>query len=456
MNRTYFRFAGVAVAVALTAGACGKGKTTSGAPTSTTASPAQVEATSTALHAGAVQLRARLTTLLQASSYLTSAVAQLEVAQGPSAFGGAKPPAAATATTTSASSAAGGLTTTGGGGAATTQAGASATTTAAPSAVLSVAAAGQLGGARAALDQSSQDLAAAIGNVYPSVRDQFLAEWRAHIAAYDPFLRDVYQSDHAAQTADRAAVTATNAALGTLLNQVNPVFVASAVGDAVATTTTAQESALTAIGGRSATQYDSVRTAADSMVSLGEFLAHGIATKAATAYPGNLDSKAAFLLVAVETALQGHAYLAAQAGRTVAYGGDAVEAKAALDINNQAVSNVVLVGYGTRPGATFLEAWRRQSAGYVNAAGGSGATSDVQGGVEDASRLLTQLIPGLPGSVTDGLRTHATQQLAVASAQATHGPEFAALATAAGAMPGLGEQLAGAIAQQLASFYPGT
>ena len=85
MNRNHVRLASLVVAVALAAAACGKGKASPAATTSTTASAKDVAAATAAFHATGVQLRTRLTNLLETSSFLTSAVAAIKAAPGPTA-----------------------------------------------------------------------------------------------------------------------------------------------------------------------------------------------------------------------------------------------------------------------------------------------------------------------------------------------------------------------------------
>ena len=465
MNRTYFRFASVAVAVALTVAACGKGKSTGVSTTSTTAAPKDVEATAAALHAPSVQLRVKLSNLLESSSFLTSAVAALEVAQGPSALGGTASPGGGTASTTTSTTAGG---TTAAPTTTTTAASTTASTTATTTTPLALqpAAAAQLPAAQAALDQNSQDLAAALDAAYPGIQAPFLAAWRQHLQAYAPFVRDVLAGDHTAQTADRTAITATTTQLATILNGVNPVFVVSAVSDAITTTVTAQETAITAIAGKTATQYDAVSTAASATLSLGEFLAHGIATHAPNSYAGNVDSKAAFLLVAAETSLIAHTYLAAQASRVAVYGGDAVAAKNTLDANSQAVANIVLVSYGAKAGADFLSAWRRQANAYVayataqagaNSSAASQARSDATAAMQQIAGQLASLNPGLPTTLAPALSAHVQAQLAVCDSQAAkQSSEYTSLTSAAAALPAVGFQLAEAVAEQYPGIYPGT
>ena len=373
----------------------------------TTAPPAQSRAAADAVRSGAAQLRARLSTLLQAHAYLTGLMT--------AAVGNGADPAPA----------------------------------------------------RAVVDQNDADLGTLVGEVFgPAAGQQFVGVWGRHLDLVLAYARAKRAGDTAGATQARAALDRFRSDLAAFFATLSPSLTTSTVSELFSSPVSGMLSAADAEATRSPQQYESLRTAAASMPTAAQLLAKAFTTHAPDRYRGNLDSPASTLLTVSSDLLEEHVYLLSVTTGAQAAGGDAKAAFNALDANSQALGNVLVSAYGSAAGATFLSLWRAHIAAFLDYARARAAGNQAdaaQAGTrldqfeQDLGSFLAGANPNLTrDQVAESLAGHVTSAEAVMDAQAGRSPQWVALSRAgSGRMLPLAALLAQALAAQLPGRFPG-
>ena len=387
---------------------CGTSRSHVSATAPTTVPPAQSEAAAAATRSGAAVLRARLSTHFQAHSYLV------------------------------------GLMT----------AAAAAGTDPAP--------------ARSVVDQNGAELAAVVGEVFtPAVGQQFQGLWLRQLDLELAYTRAKVAGDSAAATQVRAGLDRFRSDLADFFAPLSPSLTTSTVTDLFSTPLSALLSAADAQVTRSAQQYASLHTAAAAMPPVAELLTRAFVKHDPSRYPGNPDSGASTLLTASEDLLQEHVFLLAVTTATQVSGGDVKAASNTLDLNSEALANVLVSAYGSAAGATFLSLWRGHVSSFLdyararvagNQADAAQAASRLDQFSQDMGAFLAGANPNLTrDQVASSMAAHVSTAKAMIDAQAGRDPRWVALALTAGrGMLPVGALVAQALAAQLPGRFSGT
>lgn len=188
----------------------------------------------------------------------------------------------------------------------------------------------ELSAAQAALDGSSEALAANMTAIFTgddaSVAEQFAALWKGNVAQNAGSIGALFGS---------ALAVPADAVSGPL------------------------SAAMQAVG--NGTNFTALRAGAAQMGTLASTLTGGIAKKYSTRIGGDPSSKGAELLTGLNAGLREHVYLAS-AATGAALGGRADEfagAKAALDANSDAITSAIAGVYGAAAGVQFAPLWKK-------------------------------------------------------------------------------------------------
>jgi hypothetical protein len=255
-------------------------------------------------------------------------------------------------------------------------------------------------GAQAALDGNTASVAANMAAIFTgneaTVATQFAELWKG-------------------------GVSQNAGALGSLLSSALPGLAA----DAVSGPLSAAEQ-----GVGNGTNFTGLRAAASQMGTLASNLIRGIKQKYADKVGGDPASKAADLLTSLNVGLQEHVFLAS-AATNGALGGRADEftaAKAALDANSDAISNMVGGVYGPEAGKAFAPLWKKHIdflVDYTNAvatkqqAKADEAMGNLLGYTQDFGAFISTASPKLTkDAVADLIKTHVLTLKDVIDAQA--------------------------------------
>jgi len=319
--------------------------------------------------------------------------------------------------------------------------------------------------ALAAVDHKTQELAAAVGDAYPSIQSQFLTLWRQETSLFMDYAAAKAAGDTAKATATRAALDTFRKNVGALFNGVNPNLTQDSVVTLLSGHVSTIESTIDAQARHDNTQYADLKAAADQMPEVGEFLAKGFALAMKSRYTGNVDSRAALLVTTLEDVLQAHTYMVGVAATATIDGGDAQAAANAVDANSSDLANVFTSVYDPTVGTRLLASWRQQVARYrdytaarVQGAAGAAAATQAAGQLSQYPQSLGSFLAGLQppldvSGVVGSLGSEVSALLAAVDAEAGHDPRsYDLVRTAADQMLPLGAALADAVATQ----FPGT
>lgn len=316
------------------------------------------------------------------------------------------------------------------------------------------------GAASAVLDQNSVALADVITGLYgPPTGEQFLALWRRSSAATLDFVAGSVAGDQARIDKAKADTTAVHAELVALLNSVNPQLTPDALEEPLGSFATMLQTALTGYAKRDAAALPKLKEAADDTRSTAIALVAGIVKHKGEDVPGDVGAMSAVMRTSLTTKLQQHVYLAGIATGTALSGGQLDPAMKALDDNSLELSRALGAVYGDDVARKFLTLWRRHNQLIVDFAEAA-VTGDPTWMINarsalDAPRaavvdLLASANPNLSRDALGAeLGSHVTTMLAAVEAQAAKDPgQVLKLREAALRMPGTALLLATGIARQ--------
>ena len=328
-------------------------------------------------------------------------------------------------------------------------------------AVISGIAAPQTAAALKALDNNSVALADAVGSVYGmDARDAFLKMWRAHIGFFVTYTKGLATNDKAMVSQAQAKLANYKKDFSTFLGGATQI-----PADAIATELQGHiqtlESAIKAILTKSKTVGAKLQMAAEHMDGTAQALASGIATE--KNLTGDASGDAAGLRAALTGLLIQHvAQTGAVVQSVVATGSltspQSTGAVAALDQNTVALGTAIGSLYGDDAQTAFLKMWRAHIGFFVSytqgIAGGdkamvAEAKHQLAGYQRDFGNFLGSAT-GLPGTaVSADLKGHIQTLEAAIKAILTKSPTAAAkIAMAESHMAGTAQVLATAIAAQ--------
>ncbi|MBW3665272.1 MAG: hypothetical protein KY469_19430, partial [Actinobacteria bacterium] len=320
--------------------------------------------------------------------------------------------------------------------------------------------------AAGALDQNSQDLAAAIGSVYgQEAGDAFLPLWRKHIDFFVDYTLAKATGDDAAAQQARDGLDQYRTDFGAFLAGANPNLPADAVAMELVPHVDTVFDTIDAVVAGDGTAFDKLKTAAGVIPGTAAILAGGIATQFPDEISGDPASAGADLRSTLTAGLQEHVYLAGIAVYTgVQAGGDLEDptfqaAAGALDQNSQDLAAAIGSVYGQEAGDAFLPLWRKHIDFFVDytlakATGDDAAAQQARDGLDqyrtDFGAFLAGANPNLPAdAVAMELVPHVDTVFdTIDAVVAGDGTAFDKLKTAAGVIPGTAAILAGGIATQ--------
>jgi hypothetical protein len=322
--------------------------------------------------------------------------------------------------------------------------------------------------ARNVVDQNGAELASVVGEVFtPAAGQRFQSLWLGQLDLELAYTRAKVAGDSAAATQARAGLDRFRSDLAGFFAPLSPSLTTSTVTDLFSTPLSALLSAADAQVTRSAQQSASLHTAAAGMPAVAELLTRAFVKHAPDRYPGNPDSEASALLTASEDLLQEHVFLLAVTTGTQVSGGDVKAASNTLDLNSEALANVLVSAYGSAAGATFLSLWRGHIASFLdyararlgaNQADAAQAASRLDQFSQDMGAFLAGANPNLTrDQVASSMAAHVSTAESMIDAQAGHDPRWVAQALAAGRrMLPVGALVAGALAAQLPGRFTPT
>jgi hypothetical protein len=317
-----------------------------------------------------------------------------------------------------------------------------------------------------ALDDNSQDLAAAIESVYGAEGgDAFLKLWRAHIGFFvDYTLAKATGDEDAAKMAARN-LDGYRSDFGAFIEGATEgALTADQVGDALLPHVDSTLTAIDAVVAGSPRAFDKLQTAAHHLPMIATALAAGISEN--QDLEGSPDDAAASLQRDLTSLLDGHEYLAGIAVYTaVKAGGDLKDptvqaALKSLDKNSQGLAQAIGSVYGKPAEKAFLKLWRAHLGFFVDytlakatgdEAGAARASQDLDGYRNDFGALIEGATEGglSAEAVAEALVPHVrSTSAAIDAVVAGEADAFSKLQTAADHMPMLATTLSGAIVQQ--------
>lgn len=368
MHWSLIRPAGLALAVILTAAACGQAGSTQQTPAATstpaaaTAAPASAAASPSGATSKAADLRVSLNLQLTEHVYLAGfAVAEALLGNAPGFEGGA-----------------------------------------------------------AALEQNTVELGKTIGAAYGAdAEKRFLELWRAHIGMFVAYTQAAAKNDAAGKQKAVSDLESYRRDFDAFLTGANPNLPKGAVAELLGPHIQHIAGAVDGIaGGDLAKGFDSLKTAADHSQKIADPLAGAVAKQFPQKFPGDGATKAGDLRVALNNLLGSHVYLAGLPVRMALGGSDpGFKAGAAtLDKNTVELGKAIGSVYGADGEKKFLELWRAhigmfvaytQGAAANDAAAKQKAVSDLDGYRRDFDAFLSGANPNLPkGAVAQLLTMH--------------------------------------------------
>ncbi len=317
----------------------------------------------------------------------------------------------------------------------------------------------------AALDQNSVALADVVTGLYGQpAGDQFLALWRRNSAATLEFAAASAAADQARIDKAKADTTAVHGELVTLLNSLNPQLTADALKEPLESLSTTLQTALTAQAKRDPTAPTKLKEAADGTRGTAIALVAGIVKHKGKDLPGDVAALSAVMRTSLAAKLQQNVYLAGIATGTALSAGQPGPAIEALDENALELSRALGSVYGDDLGREFLALWRRHIELVVDFAEGAAAGDQTRMGNARAALdgfrsavadLLSSANPSFSKDVLVGdLGFHVSTLLAAVQAQAAKDPaHLLKLRQAAGHVPSTALFLATGIARQFPTKF---
>lgn len=320
-----------------------------------------------------------------------------------------------------------------------------------------------------AVDENSQDIAAAIGLVYgDAAGNAFLPLWRSHIDMFVDYAFGVGTGDSARAQQAVDDLNDYRDDFGAFLASANPNLTREVVSESLiphvqhlAAMVNAQAT------GDYETAYRELRTAFEHSADLGLVLAWAIAEQFPERFPGQADAPEAGLQILLSQQLAEHTFLAAMATNAALQGFNAdFEAAAdALDQNSIDLSASIAAVYGDGAGNAFLPLWRAHIGMFVDYTIGVAtndqamqdqAVSELDEYRDDFGAFLASANPNLTRQmVADALIPHVMGLATVVNSQATgdYATAYRELRMAYYHADELGAILAGAIAAQFPSQF---
>lgn len=319
--------------------------------------------------------------------------------------------------------------------------------------------------ASAVLDQNNVALADVITGLYGQpAGQQFVDLWRRHTAAVLEFASGSAAADQARIDKAKADTTAVQAEVAAALNAVNPQLTTDVVEEELESFGTMLQAAVTAQAKKDATVPTKLKEAADQTQSTAIVLVAGIAKHKAKKLPGDLDAMSAGMRTSLTAKLQEHVYLAGLATATALAGGSIEPAAKTLDENSLELSRAIGSVYGDDVARKFLTLWRQHIGFIVDFMEGAGAADPIR--MNNARSALDEyrsafgafLSSANPNFAKDvvvaDLGIHVDSLLAAVEAQAAKNPSHVLkLREAAGHMPDLALFLATGIARQFPTKF---
>ncbi len=421
MKRRYLKIVAPLLALGLLGAACGGDNEPATAPSDNTVGAATGDGDAASpVDAGAVELRAGLTSLLQEHVYLAGAAIATAVGAG----GDMEAPAVSSAVDT--------------------------------------------------LDANSVALSEAVASVYgDDAGAQFLELWRKHIGFFVDYTLGGATGDQDRQDTARQELDDYRADFGAFIDSATGgELPADAVAENLQVHVDTLIETIDAVVAGSPEVYTKLQTAAGHMPVTAAALSGAIATQKPEMFSGDAAAPASELRAGLTHLLQEHVYAAGLAiNQAVADGGDleapaTANAVTALDANSVALSEAVASVYGDDAGAQFLELWRKHIGFFVDYTLG-GATGDqdrqdtARQELDDYRADFGAFIDSATGgelpadAVAENLQVHVDTLIEAIDAVLAGGPDvFPELREAAQHMPGTAKALSGAIAAQFPEKFP--
>ena len=406
MNRIPIRLAGALIGVSLLGAACGAPK---GGGSTTATSAASTTTTLPPGNVDAADLRSKMTALLQENVFLTAMATQ--------AIATSADPAPALA-------------------------------------------------AREANAKALQDAFTSIFGAGPG--SQFGTLWRRHLQSFLDYAKAKVAGDTNGAATVKASFDPFLADLGTFFDTTTNGNIQQAASTTeVKPYVTAVLSAIDAQAAKKATQYDSIKKAADKTNDLANVLVVGFQKGKPGAFRGDPTTGHAVLRSELTLVLEQHVYLAGLAIKAALSGGDATAASATLDANSANLANVFAAVYGDDARQQVLALWRKHIGFFVDYAKATAAKSSSSAGTArsnldqyraDFGALLESLTKGrlTKSAVSSDLAVHVSTLSNAIDAIAANDPsQVAKLSTAAQHMDGTATTVADALADQFPTTFAG-
>ncbi len=329
----------------------------------------------------------------------------------------------------------------------------------------------QFAAAAATLDANSQDLAAAIGDVYGmEAGDQFLDLWRAHIEMFVDYAEGALTGNEKQRKAALADLDGYREDFGAFLESANPNLTKEAVAGELKPHVESLAAAIDAVAGNGENPFVALQEAASHMPMTALVLSGAIAEQNPDMFDGAADDPASGLRSDLTYLLDGHVYAASIAIVTaLGNGADSPEYEAAgvaLGDNTDALAAAIGGVYGKDAGDQFKDLWNAHIGFFVDYTlasaegdkkGMEKAAADLDGYREDFGAFLESANPNLTKeAVAEALDPHVKSLLTtIDSAVAGDAKVFDNLRTAASHDVELANILAGAIAAQYPEMFGG-
>jgi hypothetical protein len=318
--------------------------------------------------------------------------------------------------------------------------------------------------AAGAVDANSAALTAAIGSVFGEEAGMaFDPLWKKHIGFVVDYTTGLAGKDKAKQDKAVQDLLAYTNDFGAFINSALPKLPKETVAELTKTHILTLKDVIDAqAGGNQAKAFTDLRKAAEHMGMIAEGLAGAIAEAFPDRVPGDAKSKAAGLLVTLNTGLREHVFLAAGA-TGAALGGrqdEFMAAAAALAENSKAITAAIGSIYGAEAGNAFGPLWEKHIGFVVDYTTGLAgkdqakqdkAVQDLLAYTNDFGAFLNSASKALPKeTVAELVKTHILTLKTVIDAQGAKDlpKAYNELRTAADHMGMIAAPLAGAIVKQ--------
>ena len=279
----------------------------------------------------------------------------------------------------------------------------------------------QFAAAAETLDANSQDLAAAIGDVYGmEAGDQFLDLWRAHIEMFVDYAEGALTGNEKQKEGALADLDGYREDFGAFLESANPNLTKEAVAGELKPHVASLAAAIDAVAGNGENPFTALQEAASHMPMTALVLAGAIAEQNPDMFDGAADDAASGLRSDLTYLLDGHVYAASIAIVTaLGNGADSPEYEAAgvaLNDNTDALAEAIGSVYGKAAGDQFKDLWNAHIGFFVDYTlasaegdmkGMDKAAADLDGYREDFGAFLESANPNLTKeAVAEALDPH--------------------------------------------------